>query len=106
MKSVLRAAVFVAPLLWTAAAHAQFDQPADRRAMLDFLSNEQATPVVLVNHTEADDIYRLLIMEIAAQEGKIDMAAETAMDLARERKIPRLAKRAMHLYLAASQPRE
>ncbi len=106
MKSVLRAAVFVAPLLWTAAAHAQFDLPADRRAMLDFLSNEQATPVVLVNHTEADDIYRLLIMEIAAQEGKIDLAAETAMDLARERKIPRLAKRAMHLYLAASQPRE
>ncbi|ETF03859.1 hypothetical protein W822_01225 [Advenella kashmirensis W13003] len=106
MKSVIRAAVFVAPLLWTAAAHAQFDQPADRRAMLDFLSNEQATPVVLVNHTEADDIYRLLIMEIAAQEGKIDLAAETAMDLARERKIPRLAKRAMHLYLAASQPRE
>lgn len=106
MKSVLRAAIFVAPLLWTAAAHAQFDQPADRRAMLDFLSNEQATPVVLVNHTEADDIYRLLIMEIAAQEGKIDLAAETAMDLARERKIPRLAKRAMHLYMAASQPRE
>ena len=106
MKSVIRAAVFVAPLLWPAAAHAQFHQPADRRAMLDFLSNEQATPVVLVNHTEADDIYRLLIMEIAAQEGKIDLAAETAMDLARERKIPRLAKRAMHLYMAASQPRE
>ncbi|WP_161495297.1 tetratricopeptide repeat protein [Advenella sp. S44] len=103
MKSVIRAASLVAPLLWTALAHAQFDQPVDRRAVLDFLSNEQAKPVVLVNHTEADDIYRLLIMEIAAQEGKTDMAAETAMALARDRNMPRMAKRAMHLYLATSQ---
>ncbi len=106
MKSVIRAAVLVAPLLWTAAAHAQFDQPVDRRAMLDFVPNEKARPVVLVDHTEADDIYRLLVMEIAAQDGKIDLAAQTAMELAEDKKIPRLAKRAMHLYLAASQPRE
>lgn len=106
MKSVIRAAALVAPLMWAALAHAQFDQPVDRRAMLDFLSNEQAKPVTLVNHTEADDIYRLLIMEIAAQEGKTDLAAETAMALARERKMPRMAKRAMHLYMATSQPRQ
>ncbi len=106
MKSVIRAAVLVAPLLWTAAAHAQFDQPVDRRAMLDFVPNEKARPVVLVDHTEADDIYRLMVMEIAAQDGKIDLAAQTAMELAEDKKIPRLAKRAMHLYLAASQPRE
>ncbi len=74
--------------------------------MLDFLPASKAEPVVLIDHTEADDIYRLLVMELAAQEGKLDLAAQTAMDLARDKKMPRMAKRAMHFYLAASQPQK
>ena len=106
IKSVFRAAVLAAPIFWSATAHAQFSLPPDRRAMLDFLPASKAEPVVLVDHTEADDIYRLLVMELAAQEGKLDLAAQTAMDLARDKKMPRMAKRAMHFYLAASQPQK
>ncbi|MFV9474871.1 tetratricopeptide repeat protein [Advenella sp. RU8] len=71
-------------------------------AALDFIPAYKLKPVELVDHTEADDIFSLLVVEFAIQDEKFELAAQAAYDFAKAKNDVQMAKKAMQLYLASS----
>ncbi|GAA4413055.1 hypothetical protein GCM10011450_18740 [Advenella faeciporci] len=71
-------------------------------AALDFIPAYKLKPVQLVEHTDADDIFSLLVVEFAIQDEKFELAAQAAFDFAKEKNDVPMAKKAMQLYLASS----
>ncbi|NLY65298.1 MAG: tetratricopeptide repeat protein [Alcaligenaceae bacterium] len=70
------------------------------QAALDFVPSYKIGPVELVDHTDAEDILSLLVVEFAIQEEKFELAAQTALDFAHEKNDAHMAQKAMQLYLA------
>ncbi|MDY0272041.1 MAG: tetratricopeptide repeat protein [Advenella sp.] len=103
-KSLLACAVSVSTL-WGSLACAQGQMaPVMPRlhAALDFIPAYKLKPVQLVDHTNADDIFSLLVVEFAIQDEKFELAAQAAFDFAKEKNDVQMAKKAMQLYLASS----
>ncbi|GEM_PF-1162575 len=71
-------------------------------AALDFIPAYKLNSVQLVDHTDADDIFSLLVVEFAIQDEKFELAAQAAFDFAKEKNDVKMAKKAMQLYLASS----
>lgn len=71
-------------------------------AALDFIPAYKLKPVQLVDHTNADDIFSLLVVEFAIQDEKFELAAQAAFDFAKEKNDVPMARKAMQLYLASS----
>lgn len=103
-KILLVSAVSVSTL-WGTLACAQGEMtPVMPRlhAALDFIPAYKLKPVQLVEHTDADDIFSLLVVEFAIQDEKFELAAQAAFDFAKEKNDVPMAKKAMQLYLASS----
>lgn len=103
-KILLLSAVSVSTL-WGIPACAQDEMaPVMPRlhAALDFIPAYKLKPVQLVDHTNADDIFSLLVVEFAIQDGKFELAAQAAFDFAKEKNDVPMARKAMQLYLASS----
>lgn len=86
---------FACPVLASPSAQAQAVQPPDAFEHIQLRAGE--LPVVRLS---AETLYRILVAEIAATRGQYDVAAQTALDLARETSDPRLAKRAFQFAMA------
>ncbi len=103
-KILLLSAVSVSTL-WGIPACAQDEMaPVMPRlhAALDFIPAYKLKPVQLVDHTNADDIFSLLVVEFAIQDEKFELAAQAAFDFAKEKNDVPMARKAMQLYLASS----
>lgn len=103
-KILLLSAVSVSTL-WGIPACAQDEMaPVMPRlhAALDFIPAYKLKPIQLVDHTNADDIFSLLVVEFAIQDGKFELAAQAAFDFAKEKNDVPMARKAMQLYLASS----
>ncbi|MFA5703403.1 MAG: tetratricopeptide repeat protein [Advenella sp.] len=103
-KILLVSAVSVSTLWGTlACAQGQMAPVMPRlHAALDFIPAYKLKPVQLVEHTDADDIFSLLVVEFAIQDEKFELAAQAAFDFAKEKNDVPMAKKAMQLYLASS----
>ena len=89
------AAAVAAALTWTGAALAQVAPPADPSAQLPGAD--------LPTGMSADLFYRLLLADIALQRGDAPVAARAYLEVARELKDVRLARRATEIAYAARQ---
>src|SRR5690554_6274364 len=103
-KILLLSAVSVSTL-WGIPACAQDEMaPVMPRlhAALDFIPAYKLKAVQLVDHTNADDIFSLLVVGFAIQDEKFELAAQAAFDFAKEKNDVPMARKAMQLYLASS----
>ncbi len=104
-RKILLACAVSVSTLWGSLACAQGQMaPVMPRlhAALDFIPAYKLKPVQLVDHTNADDIFSLLVVEFAIQDEKFELAAQAAFDFAKEKNDVQMAKKAMQLYLASS----
>lgn len=104
-RKILLACAVSVSTLWGSLACAQGQMtPIMPRlhAALDFIPAYKLKPVQLVDHTNADDIFSLLVVEFAIQDEKFELAAQAAFDFAKEKNDVQMAKKAMQLYLASS----
>ncbi|WKU20262.1 tetratricopeptide repeat protein [Advenella alkanexedens] len=104
-RKILLVSAISVSTLWGTLACAQGEMtPVMPRlhAALDFIPAYKLKPVQLVEHTDADDIFSLLVVEFAIQDEKFELAAQAAFDFAKEKNDVPMAKKAMQLYLASS----
>ncbi len=114
MKKILLAAVSLAAL--TACAAQPRIITADNGSGAQILSLDEMTPDrVPASALQANlptqeltgkIVYQLLLAEIAAQRGRLNVAMATYFDVAKSTKDPRIAQRATEIAIYARQPRE
>ncbi len=64
------------------------------------------SPTLPVQELTAKVVYQLLLAEIAAQRGRLNVAMATYIDVAKSTKDPRIAQRATEIAIYTRQPRE
>ncbi len=115
MKKILFLALSLAALT-ACAAQPRFmtadNGPGTKLASLDEATPERAPTTGLpqanlpTQELTGKIVYQLLLAEIAAQRGRLNVAMATYFDLAKSTKDPRIAQRATEIAVYARQPRE